>query len=367
MYNDTFLAFSEDSFGPRISPTVRALDFTLLFEESILSIGPTCLLLLLAPFRLIFLTQQRHHRRVQKNRSQLFKICALSLYAASQVALLALFATSDHGTTRATLANQILNIIGSLFLCALSYYEHLFSLRPSFFLNVYLFSSLIFDCARARTIWFILPADRTIASVFLASIILKVIVLILEEQNKSGAFIDRERAFSPETFVGLTSQSFFWWLNDLLSQGFRKIITPGDLYPLDDNFSSEALGKKLSDLWQTKSKSNKDSVLIASLGAFGWPIIVPIFPRIAMVALTFSQPILINRFLAWLQQPDSAQTRSEGLWVGWCVWLCIYWASGNSTTDSIVVVLIIILIGLHWILFSSPVQIHYYGPGGSHC
>ena len=147
---------------------------------------------------------------------------------------------------------------------------------------------------------------------FLVSVILKVIVLILEERRKSNGFTDTATAFSPETVVGLTSQSFFWWLNDLLTEGFRKIITPGDLYPLDDNFSSESLGRKLSDFWQTKSKSDKDSVLKASLGAFGWPTLVPIFPRIVMIALKFCQPILINRFLAWLQQPESAQTRSEG-------------------------------------------------------
>ena len=43
---------NDNAFGPAISDCHGAFDFTLLFEQSILSIGPSALLLLLGPLRL---------------------------------------------------------------------------------------------------------------------------------------------------------------------------------------------------------------------------------------------------------------------------------------------------------------------------
>jgi ATP-binding cassette subfamily C (CFTR/MRP) protein 1 len=51
--NSTALV-SDDSFGPFLKlPSKETFDFTLLFEETILSIGPSALLLLLIPPRIL--------------------------------------------------------------------------------------------------------------------------------------------------------------------------------------------------------------------------------------------------------------------------------------------------------------------------
>ena len=42
----------DDSFGPAVIACRGGFDFTLLFEQSILTIGPAALFLLLSPFRL---------------------------------------------------------------------------------------------------------------------------------------------------------------------------------------------------------------------------------------------------------------------------------------------------------------------------
>lgn len=59
MANSTVTA-ADDRFGPFVEPLSREqFDFTLLFEQSIFTIGPSALLLLAAPVRLFRLSRAR--------------------------------------------------------------------------------------------------------------------------------------------------------------------------------------------------------------------------------------------------------------------------------------------------------------------
>ena len=49
----------DDSFGPHAGPCRGGFDFTLLFEESILSILPTLALLIVIPFRVNYLWKRQ--------------------------------------------------------------------------------------------------------------------------------------------------------------------------------------------------------------------------------------------------------------------------------------------------------------------
>jgi ATP-binding cassette subfamily C (CFTR/MRP) protein 1 len=54
--SDRDCAAVDDTFGPYAGPGCRGgFDFTLLFEESILSIAPIALILCVAPFRVFYL------------------------------------------------------------------------------------------------------------------------------------------------------------------------------------------------------------------------------------------------------------------------------------------------------------------------
>lgn len=50
--NDSY-SCNDDSFGPGVIGCNREFDFTLSFEESILSIAPSAILLLLGPIRIL--------------------------------------------------------------------------------------------------------------------------------------------------------------------------------------------------------------------------------------------------------------------------------------------------------------------------
>lgn len=51
--------FPDNSWGPVVDDCARSFDFTLLFEESILSILPSVILLLFAPVRLVSLSRKK--------------------------------------------------------------------------------------------------------------------------------------------------------------------------------------------------------------------------------------------------------------------------------------------------------------------
>ena len=48
----------DDSFGPHAGACRGGFDFTLLFEETILTILPVCLILAVSPFRIWFLSRR---------------------------------------------------------------------------------------------------------------------------------------------------------------------------------------------------------------------------------------------------------------------------------------------------------------------
>ena len=62
---------NDDVFGPVVKGCRANFDFTLLFEQSILTIGPAALLLLFAPPRLIRLL--RSNRKTLSSRLRVYK------------------------------------------------------------------------------------------------------------------------------------------------------------------------------------------------------------------------------------------------------------------------------------------------------
>ena len=84
----------------------------------------------------------------------------------------------------------------------LSRVERSRSVRPSFILNVYLISSLVFDIARARTLY-LLQDDTPVGSTFSAAIGIKLALLFLESQGKVSYLRDPYRRLPPETVSGV--------------------------------------------------------------------------------------------------------------------------------------------------------------------
>ena len=151
-----------------------------------------------------------------------------------------------HGPSTAAAA---LSFTASVALCFLSTLEHTKSLRPSALINAYLLFSLIFDIAMMRTLWLAASFDATIRNVFTASFALKCLILVQEAVEKRRLLDPADRGYGPETTSGIYSQSLFWWLNGLIRRGFRQVLTPSALYPIDQALESEAIDARFWKNW----------------------------------------------------------------------------------------------------------------------
>ncbi|KAJ5213416.1 ABC transporter integral membrane type 1 [Penicillium cf. viridicatum] len=117
---DTF----ENAFGP-VSHR-RSFDFTITFEQAILSIIPSTFLLLAGLPRLLHLS-----RRQRKTRSGHDYFLKLSVSVASR--------------TSTSIPSAALGLANSTIIIGLSYVEDIKSISPSSLLTVYLLLSILFD------------------------------------------------------------------------------------------------------------------------------------------------------------------------------------------------------------------------------
>jgi len=252
--NDTFSAVTcstaaDGAFGPIVKSCRDDFDFTIAFEQYFFAIGPAALLLIAAPFRLQHLSKfPTAVTGISLKRAKLF---AIAVFAVLQLALLALWAgqPGNLGNLRtASVAASCISFITSLVLGTLSYVEHRKTLRPSLILNAYLFVSLVLDAAILRTFW-LAALSSSISSIFSASFIFKTVILILEGTEKRRFIVFNIDHRSPEATTSLYSQGFFWWLNPLLLEGYRRLLKPVDLYVLDQGLSTAVVNERFSHVW----------------------------------------------------------------------------------------------------------------------
>jgi ATP-binding cassette subfamily C (CFTR/MRP) protein 1 len=116
---------------------------------------------------------------------------------------------------------------------------------------LYLFFTLLFDAARARTLWLRQQDDfnKIIAIAFTISVGLKFGALILEAVEKRRFLRPEYKTYPPEAIGGIFNRSFFWWLNPLFRQGFSKLLAVEDLYVLDKHLSSERYHDRMDAEW----------------------------------------------------------------------------------------------------------------------
>ena len=254
----------EAVFGPEVSSNcLQGFDFTLLFEETILTILPLCICLLLTPLRVRHLLASSI--KTKRSWTYLSKGFAYLIFAALQLALLIIWAASPNTTslplTQATIPTQALLFAGFVALCYLSHLEHLYSPRPSTLLNIYLGLSVLLDLARTRTLWF-LPNSHVVASIWSTSFAIKVVILSLEITEKRHVLQHHFKHLSREAVAGVFNRGLFLWMNGLFRRGFRGIFTIDNLFPIDEDILACSNPQRLSQQWNNASESLKKLKLL---------------------------------------------------------------------------------------------------------
>ncbi|CAH0043540.1 unnamed protein product [Clonostachys solani] len=309
---DTCRLDADDTFGPVVSHCRGGFDFTLLFEQAILSILPSVLVLAASVYRLLGLRRQSV-KTITKPRAPWVtaKQTAIGGYAITQLVLVILWAIPGHDATRVSVAASAVSLATAIVLSRLSYAEHNRSAEPSGILNFYLTFSILFDVAQARTLW--LRANSTaISAVFTVGIVLKTVMLGVEMVGKRGILQAPYRDWSPEALGGIMNRSVFWWINSLLHRGSGSILKQSDLFPLDPDLQSLQLRSKLIQAWERSDKKSQHSLLFTTIVSLRKPMLEVVMPRIALSAFKICQPLLVNRAVSLLSEPASQRKTDVG-------------------------------------------------------
>ncbi|PWY88307.1 multidrug resistance-associated protein [Aspergillus heteromorphus CBS 117.55] len=280
-------------FGPVLDSSCRGgFDFTVLFEASILTVTPAALFLLLVPLRLFYLAKQSP------------KVHASTIHAATLVALLALVATNHVIEERISLVGAVLELLAALAIVILVDLEHIRSIRPSFLVSAYLFTTLLLDLARVRTAWLI-PESRAYSACLTTSVALKLLLLGLENVEKRKWLLPDEKSRSGESISGPFNRGLFAWLNGLLRQGYTVLLTGEALPNIHEKLASSDLSRRFSDAWSSCDQSRQNALLLAVIRCLRWEIAGIAFPRLCLVGFNIAQPFLVSKVVTVLEETNS--------------------------------------------------------------
>ncbi|KAF4625089.1 hypothetical protein G7Y89_g13080 [Cudoniella acicularis] len=303
---------SEASFGPEAA---GRFDFTLAFEDAILSILPSALFFILAPQRLFWLMKQP--RKVAKSSRSILKLGLIGVYTVLQLAVLLYWTLGPEHILQLQTVAAVLVFVNGLLLLFMSHAEHTRSVRPSTLITVYLFLSLLFDCVIARTLW-LLGGAGVIGRLFTSTIPIKFLVLAIEAWEKRSILLSQYQHLSPEVTSGILSRSVFWWLNPLLKTGFGRFLTDQDLYPIHDSMVATKLLPQAQKSWGSANQSKKNALAFSTLWATKYVFLSGVLPRLCLAAFKYTLPFLINTttlFAEDLSQPDATGWGLTGAWL----------------------------------------------------
>ncbi|RJE27115.1 ABC transporter transmembrane region [Aspergillus sclerotialis] len=305
---------ADGRFGPSIDRHCRGgFDFTLTFEQSILSIAPSALLLLFAPLRLYWLSGSNLKTNASFSAACSSKLLASAALAGLQVALLVIWVRNPQAQTVASIPAAVLSLVDALAICLLSYMEHTRSIRPSTLLGVFFLASLVLDIPQSRTL-FLMGDITPLAAVFTAVMALKVILLVLEGRSKIQELRHPYHQFPPESTGNVWMRLAFWWLNPMFFKGFARLLSVEDLWSMDEKLATFNLREQMHACWSRRVHSESPYALVmASVSCMRWALLSVVWPRLAMIGFKYAQPFLISSVISFVEAPSSKQPRSHAL------------------------------------------------------
>ena len=337
---------SDHHFGPRVNPDCRSLDFTLTFEDAILSTLPAVAFLLLLPMRLGILARRRvaattstlmRYKLVREHQQSPMKKPEslsgglqgfLAAFFAVNLAYLIVSATCSTLRTDYSISSATLNIIAAAGCILLSCVEDERSLRPSSLLTLYLSAWALTAIPRLRTLWS-LSGSVGAASCWTVAVAISLIALFVESLNDSRRLNNTTRHVTKEETVNFWNRGLFVWVIPLFRLGFSSLLSLDNIGAVDNYLCAEPTSGKLEPTWKKYSTRSfaqarpdkkapfpwfKSSLTLfkATLRAFIWPFVSAAVPRLCLTGFTFSQPFLIQSTINFVGEPTTAETKHYG-------------------------------------------------------
>ncbi|KAJ7493681.1 P-loop containing nucleoside triphosphate hydrolase protein [Mycena latifolia] len=221
------------SFGPVSS--CRSLDFTVYFDQTILSFTPDIIFFLLAIVRLIHLKAQPRQSLSARGNTLLALKCAASLFIIAWDAASLVYG-QRHNVHSAViwLAAPIFQIICAVLLSLLVVVEHLYDIAPSTLIIAYTFIRGFFTAAALRSAVKTGVSSTAIAISALVTssyFLLFCVELIPKPQTKSLSNISTS---------SILSRSLYIWLFPLLWTGRNRSLNIDDCGSIPHEFSAQS-------------------------------------------------------------------------------------------------------------------------------
>ncbi|KAG6008111.1 hypothetical protein E4U21_004993 [Claviceps maximensis] len=240
------------------------------------------------------------------------------LFEESVLTLLPLLLTAEPNTpkTRLTLPATAIVIASFVWLLYCSFLEQVRSVRPSTILCLYLGLSSLLDLAISRTSFFI-PGYAVVAPVQLTSYFVKLFILAVEVVEKRRLLVWHCTDVSPEALGSFYNRVLFLWLNPLLLKGYRTSLTVDNLTPLDQDILGASRPTGIQRRWKkgqyvAANKSSKRALLWVFICHYKWDLLAGVLPRITYVGFAFVEPFLMQRVLDFTAEPEGPNTRNLG-------------------------------------------------------
>ncbi|KAK4209327.1 P-loop containing nucleoside triphosphate hydrolase protein [Rhypophila decipiens] len=293
---------SDQRFGPTVSAACRGgFDFTIKFEDAVLSLIPSSLFLGLAIARISYLFRAEPVTIGLWHR-QLAKVTFATAYTALHLAILILGIRLGSESQLSTAARS-LAFVSSVFILPLTILEDGRSKRPSFLLGIFLFFSTLFDVVQTRTRWLVsvdLDSHVILARLYTAAVAVKAVLLLLESQKKTTL-----TSGSPEETSGPFGLVIYRWLGPLFFKGYRNVLSLDSLGALDHHMATDVLYAKLSAKLPSggrESKSMQRFTLAKALArTLLGPLLLSTLPRLCLVGFRFCQPFLVHSVLDYME------------------------------------------------------------------
>ena len=129
----------------------------------------------------------------------------------------------------------------------LTFQEHQRSLQPSDLIVLYLIASSACD-----GIWLVLSSwigqHRPVAILLLP----KLLLICLESRDKESLLLQRCQGIPAEERAGILSRTFFWWIHDILEEGYQGILVNQELPAIDRKLSSGTLRQNVVEEWKQR-------------------------------------------------------------------------------------------------------------------
>ena len=81
---------------------------------------------------------------------------------------------------------------------------------------------------------------------------MELVLLILESREKSAILKEPYKSLSPEEKSGIFSRTFLWWINPLIADGYKRLLSIEDLPKIDSEFSAAPLRDAMQKGWDQR-------------------------------------------------------------------------------------------------------------------